>query len=45
MRRVWVMCNIQDDSGLKVNIFGSDIICHCEKKAYAKGAGNVQYTG
>jgi hypothetical protein len=44
MRRVRAMCNIQSDSGRKVNIFGGDIIGHCEKKAYLKGAGIVQYT-
>ena len=33
------LCNIQGDSGRKVNIFGGDIIGHCEKKkAYVKGA-------
>jgi len=45
MRRVRELCNIQGDSARKVNIFGCDIIGHCEKKAYAKGAEIVQYTG
>jgi len=44
MWRVRTLCNIQGDSGRKVNIFGGDIIGHCEKKAYAKAADIVQYT-
>ena len=44
MRRVRALCNIQGDSGRKVNIFEVNIIVHCGKKPYAKGAGIVQYT-
>ena len=36
---------VQVDLGGKVNILGGDIIGHCEKKAYVKGASIVQYTG
>jgi hypothetical protein len=42
---VRALCNIQGDSGRKVNIFVGDIIGHCDKKAYAKGVDIVQYTG
>jgi len=45
MRRVRKLCNIQGDSARKVNIFGCDIIGHCEKKADAKGVDFVQNTG
>ena len=39
------LCNIQGDSGRKVNIFGGDVSGHCVEKAYAKGAGIMPYTG
>jgi hypothetical protein len=42
---VQALCNKQGDSAQKVNIFGCDIIGHCKKKAYVKGADNVQNTG
>jgi hypothetical protein len=45
MRRVHALCHIQGDSGQEVNILGCDMICHCEKKAYVRGAGYVLYTG